>query len=89
MSMLLLNGVTKMLLTPRPWLGQFLAGGGITVPREYAHAVKLWVIIGGCDGWMGLMPSLLSGCYISLRCGMRVGNEGGCERRLDGFPDQL
>ena len=38
------------------------------------------MIIGRCDGWMGQQ----SGCYISLRCGMRVGNEGGMVLRLTG-----
>ncbi len=23
-----------------------------------AHAFKLWLMIGRCDGWMGLMPDL-------------------------------
>ncbi len=31
-SMPLLNGVTKMLLTPRPWLVQFFAGGRSVSP---------------------------------------------------------
>ena len=50
------------------------------IPWHDAHATMLVVIIGRCDGWMGLMGSraapLLSGCYISLRCGMPVGYEG-------------
>ena len=48
------------------------------------HAFFLWLVVGRCDGWMGLMESLLSGCYISLRCGMRVGNKG--ESASGGWP---
>ena len=25
---------------------------GLEIPREYTHAVKLWAMIGRCDGWM-------------------------------------
>ena len=50
-----------------------------------AAADQARLMLGRCDGWMGLMGSraapLLSGCYISLRCGMRVGDEGCLLRR--------
>jgi len=39
-SMPLLNGVTKMLLTPKPRLGQFLAGGGISRPKTPLNPVR-------------------------------------------------
>jgi len=45
-SMLLLSDVTKMLLTPRPWLGQFLAGGGSADQRlrSIQFVAKTWVV---------------------------------------------
>ena len=77
-------------LVPRPSVRVFAADGeagsaykwsgaksAIEVPRHDAHALKLRAMIGRCDGWMGLMESRPSGCYISLRCEMRVGDEVG------------
>ena len=47
---------------PRPIVTVHLASNSVDqppaeVPRVDAHAVKLWVLIGRCDGWMRLMES--------------------------------
>ena len=31
------------------------AEAGAEVPRHDAHALKLWLMVGRCDGWMGLL----------------------------------
>ena len=46
-------------------------------------------MIGLGDGWMGLMESRPSGCYIGLRCGMGVGGRPVAQEIAERFPYTL